>query len=180
LGPLVDVERRRPLGAGTPDPRARERLRPVTFDSAFAHARLTDRDMAGCCLSGLWLLHDFLDEAHTACHDIDTPSGSYWHALMHRREGDFSNARYWFRRVETHEVFAPLGQRAVELAASRGDERSAGRLAAGGEWDPFVFVDLVESVERGRQPAARDLCLDIQQAEWELLFDWCYRKAVRK
>jgi hypothetical protein len=36
---------------------------------------------------------------------------------------------------------------------------------------------MCQAVARG-QTAAREFCLDIQQAEWELLFDHCYRKAV--
>jgi hypothetical protein len=175
LRPLLDLDRRRPLGAGRVNPRLRERLNSTTMEAAFAHVTVVDLEMAGCCLSGLWLLHDFLDEAHTACHDIDTPSGSYWHALVHRREGDFVNSKYWFDRVGNHEVFGPLGQRAAELGAARGE----GHLITAGQFDPMAFVDLVEGVERGRQLDARELCLDIQQAEWELLFDWCYRRAVR-
>ena len=45
------------------------------------------------------------------------------------------------------------------------------------DWDPYAFVDLCQAVARG-QTAARELCLDIQQAEWELLFDHCYQRAL--
>ena len=38
-------------------------------------------------------------------------------------------------------------------------------------------MDLCQAVVRGKSDA-RELCLDIQQAEWELLFDYCYRAAV--
>ena len=84
--------------------------------------------MAACCIAGVWLLHDFLDESHTISQGIDTPSGSFWHAIMHRREGDFSNAKYWFRRVGQHPVFDALGQRAAELAAIRGDGTAVEKL----------------------------------------------------
>ena len=57
----------------------------------FQPQTVRDRDMAATCRSGLWLYHDFLDEAHTISQEIETPEGSYWHALVHRREPDFSN-----------------------------------------------------------------------------------------
>jgi hypothetical protein len=178
FGPLLDVDRRRPLGPGVRAAAMRPRLAGVSPEEAFAHARLVDRAMAGCCLAGLWWVHDFLDEAHEISQDIHTPSGSYWHALVHRREPDYSNAKYWFDRVGQHEIFAPLGQRASELAAVRGEVRWIDDLITGGEFGPGAFVDLVKSGERGGLAEQRELCLDIQQAEWELLFDWCYRRAV--
>ena len=64
--------------------------------------------MALACMAGLWLRHDFLDESHRISQDLENPSGSYWHGIMHRRELDFSNAKYWFRRVGMHRVFEPL------------------------------------------------------------------------
>jgi hypothetical protein len=175
----LDIDRRRALGAGTPDAGARAALDALTTKSAFAHAKFADRDLAACCLSGVWLLHDFLDESHKLSQEIDTPSGSYWHAIMHRREGDFGNSKYWFRRVGRHPVFGPLGERAHMAASLRDANASLGetRLRVGGEWDPLAFVDLCEAVARGRRHEI-DLCLDIQQAEWELLFDYCYRGAV--
>jgi hypothetical protein len=157
----------------------RDRLAGVTVHEAFAHTRIVDREMAACCLSGLWLLHDFLDDAHAICQNIDTASGSLWHAIMHRREGDFSNSKYWLRRAGPHDVFGLLGRRAGELAAARGASSAIATLTTGGQWEPFAFVDLVEAVERGRRPDARELCLDIQQEKWELFFDWCFWEAVR-
>jgi hypothetical protein len=177
FAPLLSIDRRRPLDAGAPDSMVGPRLAGLTADAAFAHSRVVDNQMAACCLSGLWLLYDFLDESHTISQGIDTPSGSFWHAIMHRREGDFSNAKYWFRRVGRHPAFDAIGQRAAELAAARGAEHVVAELIAGGTWGPFAFVDLCEAAVHGIGDE-RELCQGIQQAEWELLFDHCYRAAI--
>ena len=55
----------------------------------------------------LWL-HGFLDESHSIAQGIPSAEGSYWHALMHRSEGDFSNSKYWYRRVGRHAIFPDL------------------------------------------------------------------------
>jgi hypothetical protein len=177
FAPLLATERRRPLDAGAPDRGTCDLLRQLSADTAFRHAHIADHEAAKCCLSAVWLLHDFLDESHTICQEIDTASGSFWHGIMHRREGDFSNAKYWFRRVGRHGAFEAIGQRAAELAAVRGDERSIKKLITTGAWDPFAFVDLCEAAIRGHGTSL-ELCLDIQQAEWEILFDCCYRQVI--
>jgi hypothetical protein len=186
FAPLLETDRRRPLDAGKPDAAAATRLKKLSIDAAFAHVRSQasstrplDMELARCCVAGVWLLHDYLDESHTVSQRIDSPSGSFWHAIMHRREGDFSNAKYWFRNVGQHPTVAALGERAVELAANRADDSLLGKLVESGDWDPFAFVELCQAVESG-QTAAREFCLDVQQAEWELLFDHCYREAVGK
>lgn len=181
FAPLLAIDRRRPLGAGTPKSGAREALNALSADAAFAHTKIVDRDMAACCVSGVWLLHDYLDESHSVSQGIHTPSGSFWHAIMHRREGDFSNAKYWFRRVGRHPVFDAIGESAAELAAGYpmggGAEQAVKQLISGGTWDPCAFVDSCQANVAGR---GRDgeFCLDIQQAEWELLFDHCHRAAL--
>jgi hypothetical protein len=156
---LLNVDRRRPLEAGSPRPESRPALKDLSAETAFAHAGVRDPDMAACCIAGIWLLHDFLDESHTISQSIETPSGSYWHAMMHRREGDFSNSKYWYRRVGRHPV--------IELMSE----------ALGTNFDPFAFVDGCEASVRGNSKD-RDDCPVIQQTEWELLFDYCYRAAT--
>jgi hypothetical protein len=158
LAPLLDCVRRRSLGEGNPDSGSRAGLAGLSAKSAFAHVDggMKDRHMAECCLAGVWLLHD-LDESHRISQGIDTPSGSFWHGIMHRREGDFSNAKYWFRQVGRHPVFESLAE--IE-----------------GDWDPFAFVDRCQAAMRTGND--RDRCLELQQAEWEALFDYCYCAAI--
>lgn len=58
-------------------------------------------------LAGLWLRAGGWEEAHSIAQDLDTPEGSYWHALVHRAEPDEWNANYWLRRVgDAHPVRA--------------------------------------------------------------------------
>src|SRR5436853_177494 len=135
FAPLLTTDRRQSIDAGRPNVAAAAALKNLSLETALEHARSefgaaqpVDPDMAACCIAGVWLLHDYLDESHKISQAIDTTSGSFWHAIMHRREGDFSNAKYWFRHVGTHPVFDAIGQRAAELAAVRGQEQIVKRL----------------------------------------------------
>ena len=45
----------------------------------------------------LWLIKKGeWDAAHQIAQDMETPIGSWLHALLHLIEGDLGNARYWF------------------------------------------------------------------------------------
>jgi hypothetical protein len=167
---LLQEQRLMPLGPGKPNLAAAATLKALEAEAAFAPARIQDRDMAAACLAGVWLYHDFLDESHSISQEIHTTTGSYWHGIMHRREPDFGNSKYWFRQVGNHPVFAPLAPAAHELDA-------AGQVVAAGAWDPFGFVDRCEEAMNGRSRLEL-LCRQIQQREWELLFDYCYRHAM--
>src|SRR6266436_1995125 len=84
------------LGPGSPDNVAKPQLAALATEDVFAGPRIVDYDAARCCLSALWLWHDFLDESHAISQEIHAIDGSYWHAIMHRREPDYGNAKYWF------------------------------------------------------------------------------------
>jgi len=177
LADLLQAPDLMPLGPGVPDEAARTRLQALTPEQAFAPKPIRDRDMAACCLAGLWLLHNHLHESHTISQSIDTPSGSYWHGLLHRREPDFTNAKYWFRRVGSHPVFGPLAGTAAGVAVTSGLDGPAGFLTRQASWDPFAFIDLCAAAA-AHGPLCETLCRHIQQREWELLFEYCYRQAL--
>src|SRR5437868_3140164 len=91
---LLREPRLAPLGPGTPNRAVHSQLAAIQPESLFPSHALRDRDMASACLAGLWLYHDFLHEAHTISQDLENPTGSYWHGLVHRREPDYDNAKY--------------------------------------------------------------------------------------
>jgi hypothetical protein len=174
VAPLLRGDRLNPLDPGRPDAAARPLLERLARDGNLG-GPILDREAAAACQAGLWLLHNYLDEAHALAQDLDGAEGSYWHALMHRREPDFANSKYWSRRVGQHPIFEPLRADAARLAA---DQRhsSTDFLKSQSAWDPFAFVDLCAVALAGRLPCT-ELCQQIQRREWELLFDYCFRLA---
>ena len=162
------------LGPGQPNRQVRPLLKAISAETLFPQTPC-DRDMAAACCAGLWLYHDFLDESHRISQELHTPEGSYWHAIMHRREPDFSNSKYWFRQVGRHPVFTPLEQSVRQLAEESGDALAT-ELAEQAAWDPFRFVDLCQAALAGRGHEA--LCREIQAREWELLFDYCWEEGL--
>ena len=51
------------------------------------------------------------------------------------------------------------------------------QLTANGSFDPFAMVDACQSAVRKSCPEA-EFFRRVQQAEWELLFDYSYQHAV--
>lgn len=174
---LFDPDRDVDLGPGTSEQRLFGRLADVKPDNLFPGQRIVDHDMAQCCLSGLWLWNDFLDESHRISQEIETISGSYWHGIMHRREPDYSNSKYWFRRVGDHPIFASLAGFSRQTSSERSAVGPTAFLASQSEWDPHAFIDLCEIVACGSCEHMA-LSKQIANVEWQLLFDYCYEAAL--
>jgi hypothetical protein len=157
IAPLLSPLPLPELGPGSPHQSVREAIGVMTLEDVFPG--FSDRDMALACLSGLWLLHDFLEESHHISQDLDTPAGSMWHAIMHRREPDAWNSKYWWRRAGAHPVIDALQSEAREIGY--------------GYKDPEGFVDFCESV-RGSGSSDEELARRVQLLEWKILFHWCW------
>lgn len=140
--------------------------RPAPQPARDAVARAIDasdlREKMPEIAAGLWLYVDDLDASHRISQNLSTPTGSFWHAIMHRREGDFSNSRYWFRRVGTHPAYSRI--------ALAGGPGAAGTREA--EYDPIRFIDRVEQAHNAGETQHPEL-VAMQRHEWFGLFEWC-------
>ncbi len=179
--PLVEqilaVPHQESLGAGTATGEARPLLEQLSPESLAQPHPVGDVSMALACCSALWLYHNYLDHSHRLSQQIDTIHGSFWHGIMHRREGDFGNAKYWFRRVGQHPIFPALARAAREEAQRHATDDQSEYLRDVTDWDPFAWIDLCQAVLAG-ESISEELCLAVQRQEWRLLFDYCYQQAV--
>jgi hypothetical protein len=80
-----------------------------------------------------------LERAHILVQEASDADGTYIHGIIHRAEGDFDNARYWFRRTAVHPAAAEIYRRAAV---------NSPRVASCATWDPVWLTDWVESTRR--------------------------------
>jgi hypothetical protein len=70
-------------------------------------------------LAGLWWdAKGNWKRAHESAQQDEGPAGSWVHAYLHRKEGDSSNAGYWYRRANKPPVQSSLEQEWLEIAES--------------------------------------------------------------
>jgi hypothetical protein len=174
IGPVLPLPA---LGPGKPHTEHFALLKSIDEQRLFAGAKVQNRELAQCCLAGVWLLYDYLDESHAISQDIQTIEGSYWHGIMHRREPDYGNAKYWFHRVPQHPIFVPLAAEARRLADAAAIDEPAHFLREQAQWDVDAFVDLCQAIARGRS-TSEHLAREVALAEWRLLFTHCYTGAI--
>lgn len=115
--------------------------------------------------AGLLLIHGFLDQSHSFSQSVEGrglhAAGDYWHGIMHRREPDASNAKYWFRRVDSHPVHDELSTRIASMSVHLpGIDRV---FDDAGSWSAAAFVDLCEEA---RRHGDRELTQTSERLQW--------------
>jgi hypothetical protein len=151
-GPCVNEEARRELS----------RLKPAALFPAHKEPQAP--------MAGLWLYFSCFEEAHRLIDDPRTPDGVYWHAILHRQEPDDGNAAYWFRRLGRHAVFEALAEESRKILT--GLPKAEFRV---GRWDPFAFIAYCGRARQQPGTPQEQAAIEIQRAEWQLLFDHCAR-----
>lgn len=119
----------------------------------------------------LLLWHDHLDASHNLSQEIENADGSFVHAIMHRREPDAWNSKYWWRRVGDHPAFPEIARRVNDFLSRshRGEAADlAKRLLPDGNWDAAAFVDACDST---REESLIQALREIQRIETEVLLE---------
>ena len=163
--------RPRALVFSTPDAGAEAALKALSDQTISKNRRVRMPHDAAALKAGLWLLFDFMAESHEFSQALATPSGSYWHGILHRREPDAFNAKYWMARVGEHPIFPELLNDARELAVNSIFKDSLQTMKI---WDGKWHVDACCGKHDG---AEESVLLEIQRREWALLFDYNFGKA---
>ena len=69
-----------------------------------------------CALSGLWWdAKGAWTRAHESAQQDEGPAGAWVHAYLHRKEGDSSNAAYWYQRAGKPPCHRPLEEEWAEI-----------------------------------------------------------------
>ncbi|MEM9026302.1 MAG: hypothetical protein AAGB06_05150 [Verrucomicrobiota bacterium] len=152
-------------------------LRGRSAQDLFGNLKVVDPVMADAALSALWLRFDALNAAHDVIDRIDSATGCLWHGILHRREGDYPNARYWMHQAGNHPTYLYLAQGAGAILAQMSEMDSSEIHAGIRVWDAMYFVKLCErAVKEGGD--LEGFCSQVQDLEWKILFHFCIQSAI--
>lgn len=133
--------------------------------------------------AGIWQFWDELETSHEFAQRVEGRgqhrTGDYWHAIMHRREPDYGNAKYWCRRVGPHPIHWPLKEMAGELLAQSPFRElgfPASRLGMK-SWEATAFVDLCAEAAARPGSLLHQFAVQLQYCEMLLLMKWSWEHA---
>ncbi len=149
------------------DPAGVIRIREASDEVLAGGPPVADPSIFALVRAGMFYLCDELGASHRIAQDVSTDTGAYWHGMIHRREGDFDNARYWFRRAGTLPFFGEAHRAASAVSSI---------VATQANWDPYLFTGLCEQERFGANENLAEL-LKLQRIEFEVAFDYAWRKS---
>jgi hypothetical protein len=117
----------------------------------------------------IYLWHDNWDTAHNWVQNGEGEAD--WdlvHAIGHRREGDYSNSRFWFEAIGEHPAFSAIAD-ALTLEVRDNLELESGVLTSG-KWLPKAFINQIQ-----RRPTDKNL-IRVQALELRALAAFWWHK----
>ena len=76
-------------------------------------------DGLGAALEGLWWdAKGDWTRAHESAQRDEGPDGSWVHGYLHRKQGDLSNAKYWYRRADRAAAYGDFEKEWEAIAVS--------------------------------------------------------------
>ena len=162
-------------------------IQNVSLSDLFEGLSVSNNDFGKCVQSGLLLWADALDASHDISQHIETRTGSYWHAIMHRREPDYSNSKYWFGRVGEHPIFPQLRQEAIDTLAEFDDKPAVlseieYTIKNTSDWDPFKFVDWCQVANNSDEQETPSTLVNwlqkLQVVEFSNLLEYSFQQSL--
>jgi hypothetical protein len=159
---------------------AREPLPPLfpkkVWDAALSREILA-APLAPAVRAGLLLWNDDLEASHTISQGINTPTGSFWHAIMHRREGDLGNSLYWWNRTGAHPAFDEIYQSAQAVLEYEPDDDAQAFLKVLWHAERWLPEEFVRHCGRAQREGGEGWLTRVQVAEIETLLRWCEKNS---
>jgi hypothetical protein len=144
------------------------KIRDASDEALSGGKEITDPKVFALVRGALLNAVDALDAAHRIFQDDSSDLGSYWHGVMHRREGDFDNARYWFRRAGRLPISDKMHAAAAQVSPNMAKQTS---------WDAYLLTGMCEQAKFGDTDAIPE-CVKLQRVEFDLLLAYCWRKSI--
>jgi hypothetical protein len=139
---------------------------PLTAEQHVAHAAYIAAwcEAHPACSGGpiealLWIRIGHLHPAHNLVQHATRGLEAYLHGVVHRIEGDYWNAKYWFRQVQSPSLLQRIEAEIGDMLANAQDKAFYA--------SPSAFVDACESASK---QAPREALRRYAQREWDALW----------
>ena len=122
----------------------------------------------------LWLRLGIIEPSHEIVQNGSTPLASYLHGVVHRLEGDYWNAKYWFRQVQDKQMLQSVSSTFIKGVEEEGLSEIAMSLKVmqGTTFSPIEFVSVHEHLYNQTNPTSQHTEAMKQMAwiEWRSLW----------